>query len=276
VGPLNGTIRCSILWAAAAALAAVVVPGAQVRAEQAADARAIAIPLVQAAPPLDPNADRATWKDAATVALPWDVQHQRAASEPASAAIATDGTNVFVRFDVEQRETLLTQQHTNDVGDGTDDEVWVDLWPNGSSGFFYQFAATAIGTRYEYSSENTAYAPTWTAAGRPRSGGFTVTMKIPVAIMRGNGASAWKVQFVRIVRSTGERQIWSYAPSQPGNNADDVTYAGTLTGMASAPASRPKPASPPSRSHCAIRAPAAPASPWAGPPTQERASPPGR
>lgn len=240
---MNGILRwTAAAWSGAAVLgAALLTSGHASAAEQVHGGPAVAVPLVRPAPPLDPSADRAAWKEAATVALPWDVQHQRAASEPANAAIATDGASIYVRFDVEQREALLAQQRTNDVGDGTDDEVWIDLWPDGNRGFFYQFAATAIGTRYEYSSENTAYAPTWTSFGRPRAGGFTVTMKIPIGIMRGNGASVWKVQFVRIVRSTGERQIWSYAPAQPGNNADDVTYAGTLTGMASASATRPKP-----------------------------------
>ncbi len=200
----------------------------------------LAIPPVQSAPPLAPSADLAAWKDAATVPLPWDVQHQKPASEESTARIETDGANIYVRFDVKQREALLAQQHTNDVGDGTDDEVWIDLWPNGTSGFYYQFAATSNGTHYQYSSENTAYSPTWTSFGTSYAGGFTVTMKIPIAVMRGSGnRGGWRVQFVRIVRSTGERQIWSYGPAQ--TNGDDVTYAGTLSGMAQAVASRPKP-----------------------------------
>jgi hypothetical protein len=201
---------------------------------------ALAIPTLPSPPPLDPSADPAAWKDAATVGLPWDVQHQKPSSEETTAHVATDGTNIYVRFDVKQREALMAQQHTNDVGDGTDDEVWIDLWPNGSSGFYYQFAATSNGTHYQYSSENTAYAPTWTSLGAVYAGGFTVTMKIPITVMRGSGGgSGWKAQFVRIVRSTGERQIWSYGAVQ--TNGDDVNFAGPVTGMAPAGASRPKP-----------------------------------
>jgi len=133
----------------------------------------------------------------------------------------------------------MAQQHTNEVGDGTDDEVWIDLWPNGNSGFYYQFAVTSNGTHFQYSSENTAYSPTWTSFGTAFDGGFTITMRIPIKVLRGNGGGGWKAQFVRIVRSTGERQIWSYAPAQ--TNGDDVTYAGSLNGMAPAVASRPKP-----------------------------------
>ncbi|MDB5093751.1 MAG: hypothetical protein JWO85_1852 [Candidatus Eremiobacteraeota bacterium] len=205
----------------------------------AASATTLAIPTVATAPPLDPKADAAAWNAAIAATLPWDVQHQRPASQLTTAHLATDGANVYVRFDVLQREALLAQQRTNDVGDGTDDEVWIDLWPSGSSGFYYQFAATSNGTHYQYSSENTAYAPTWTSFGTSYAGGFTVTMKIPIGIMRGGGANGWKVQLVRIVRSTGERQIWSHGPSQ--TNGDDVTYAGDLHGLAVAVASRPKP-----------------------------------
>ncbi|HTD38474.1 MAG TPA: hypothetical protein VK669_13240 [Candidatus Limnocylindrales bacterium] len=200
----------------------------------------LTIPSVQSPPPLDPKADVAAWKDAAAVALPWDVQHQKQASEPATARVATDGANIYVRFDVKQRETLLAQQHTNDVGDGTDDEVWIDLWPNGSSGFYYQFAATSNGTHFQYSSENTAYSPTWTSYGAASGNDFVVTMKIPIKVMRGSGGRAgWKVQFVRIIRSTGERQIWTYGPAQ--TNGDDVNYAGAMNGLAQAVAARPKP-----------------------------------
>jgi hypothetical protein len=207
--------------------------------EETSGAKAIAIPAVTQAPSLDPKADAAVWSQAATVTLPWDVQHQRPATEPTTAQLATDGANVYVRFEARQREPLLAKQHTNDVGDGTDDEVWIDLWPGGNAGFYYQFAATSNGTHYQYSSENTAYAPTWESAGSAHAGGFTVTMRIPLRIMRGNGGASWKAQLVRIVRSTGERQIWSYAPAQ--TNGDDVTYAGALNGLTSAAASRPRP-----------------------------------
>ncbi len=217
-----------VLWASAAA-------GAQAEAA-APSPGTIALPALTAPPPLDPKADPAGWSGAATVALPWDVQHQRPATEPATVRLAADGANLYLRFDVQQREPLLVQQHTNDVGDGTDDEVWVDLWPSGNAGFYYQFAATSNGTHYQYSSENTAYAPTWESYGSARAGGFTVTMRIPLRVLRGGGG--WKVQLVRIVRSTGERQIWNYAPAQ--TNGDDVTYAGTLSGLASTPG-RPRP-----------------------------------
>jgi Domain of unknown function (DUF5916) len=200
----------------------------------------IHIPTVKPPPPLDPRAPVSDWKGAQAVALPWDVTHQRPASEPSSALISTDDQFLYVRFDVKQREGLLAQQHTNNVGDGTDDEVWIDLWPSGPNGFFYQFAATSNGTHFQYSSENTAYAPTWESFGAVFSGGFTVTMKIPLRVIRGSsGTSSWRAQFVRVIRSTGERQIWSY--DKPQTNGDDVNYAGALTGLKAAAVARPQP-----------------------------------
>ena len=144
----------------------------------------LAIAKVAIAPTLDPKASLGAWTDIRAMTLPWDVQHQRPASESSIARIATDGKDFFLRFDVKQREELLQQQHANNVGDGTDDEVWVDFWPGGNSGFFYQFAATSNGTHFQYSSENTAYAPTWDSAGTVVDGGFTITMRIPYKIMR--------------------------------------------------------------------------------------------
>ena len=59
-----------------------------------------------------------------------------------------------------------------------------DARPEGNSGFLYQFAATSNGTYFQYSSENTAYAPAWDSAGTVVDGGFTITMRIPYKIMR--------------------------------------------------------------------------------------------
>jgi hypothetical protein len=199
----------------------------------------IAVPTVTAAPPLDPKADLSAWTAAASVTLTWDVQHQKPSSEQSVVHIATDGSFLYVRFDVAQREGLLQQQHTNDVGDGTDDEVWIDMWPNGPNGFYYQFAATSNGTHFQYSSENTAYDPSWVSFGSTVPGGWVTTMKIPLKVLRGSGGADWRFQFVRIVRSTGERQIWSWGPLQ--TNGDDVNYAGPVKGMAPAAVSKASP-----------------------------------
>ncbi len=206
----------------------------------ASTARAVAYPQLsvpQIAVPqsadlsLDPNAPTTYWAKAASLNLPWDDVRSRPASEPTKAFIATDGRALYLRFDAKQREPIVAQQHTNDVGQGSDDAVWVDLWPNGISGYFYQFYSTPNGTHYEYSSENTAYSPNWESQGAAHSDGYTVTMKIPLEVLRNARGGTWKAQFVRYVRATGEQQVWSYdrvqmQPDSYGNA--DYAHAGSI------------------------------------------------
>jgi hypothetical protein len=144
-----------------------------------------------------------------------------------------------VRFDSAQREGIVQTQRTNDVGIGTDDEVWVDLWPNGTTGYQYQFTATPNGTHYETSTENATYAPHWQSLGVVTPTGYTVTMKIPLDIMRGAQSSqTWKVQFVRFIRATGEQAVWSYDAAQ--TSPDDLARAGSMQ-VAVSNAQRPQP-----------------------------------
>jgi hypothetical protein len=193
------------------------------------------------APPLQPDGAVSAWSKAAAVQLGWDVAHGRPASEPTRASVSTDGKALYVRFDATQREPITAGQQTNDVGQGNDDAVWIDLWPAGASGYMYMFQATPKGTHYETSSENTSYEPVWESRGTMRDGGYTVTMKIPLDVMRGVGAKTdWKAQFVRLVHATGEEQVWSYDSAQ--TNADDYARAGTMAmPQLSVKPARPKP-----------------------------------
>ncbi|MEO6835033.1 MAG: hypothetical protein ABI231_03885 [Candidatus Tumulicola sp.] len=192
-------------------------------------------------PPIDPSSAPSAWSSAAGVKLGWNVLAERPASETTSAAIATDGRTLYVRFDATQREPIAAAQHTDNIGQGNDDAVWIDLWPNGASGYFYQFQASPNGTHYQTSSENTSYTPNWESQGATGSGVYTVTMKIPLGVMRGVSAShPWKVQFVRFIHATGEQQVWSYDAA--ANNADDVARAGSMTmPLVNVGSSRPKP-----------------------------------
>jgi hypothetical protein len=196
-------------------------------------------------PPLDPSAPVTSWAQASTLDLPWDAVRSRPASESTKAWIETDGHALYVRFDATQHEPVAAAQHTNDVGQGSDDEVWVDLWPNGVSGYFYQFYSTPNGTHYEYSSENTGYSPNWESQGLARAGGYTVTMKIPLDVLRNAHGGTWKAQFVRYVRATGEQQVWSYdrvqmQPDSYGNA--DYAHAGSIAvPQLSVGNARPKP-----------------------------------
>ncbi len=174
------------------------------------------------------------------LALTRDVIHERAATEPTTVKIWADAHDIHVRFDVTQHEPIVATQHSDDVGQGSDDAVWVDLWPTGSGGFMYMFQATPNGTHYESSSENTAYAPHWVSHGATTSTGYEVTMEIPFNVMRGVHSGSWHAQFVRYTHATGEQDVWSYYNAQ--TNPDDETGSGKLLfHIAGAASLRPAP-----------------------------------
>lgn len=196
----------------------------------------LTVPVVHAAPPLDPSASVAGWPTAA-ISLSWDVGHQNAAQNSTVVHVASDGKYLYVRFDAVQHAPLVAAQHSNDTISGgsnvnggiawTDDAVWVDLWPRGPSGFQYQFESNANGAHNEASSENVDFEPQWQTRGVATSGGYTVTMAIPLAVIHGAHAGAWRMQFIRYVRSTGELNVWSYDAAQ--TNPDDPARAGSVT-----------------------------------------------
>jgi len=208
------------------------------------------VPVVQTAPPLDPSRPATTWSGSPTIALGWNVAHAQAASEPTSVHVATDGNFLYVRFDATQREPVTAAQHSDDLVAGgsninggiawSDDAVWVDLWPTGPGGFQYQFECNPKGAHNEASSENSAFAPQWESHGAVTTGGYTVTMAIPFAVVHGAHPGTWRAQFVRYIRSTGALIVWSYDPSQ--TNPDDAARAGDVDvpTVARAPIPRPR------------------------------------
>ena len=82
------------------------------------------------------------------------------------------------------------------------------------------------GTHYEFSSENTGYSPNWETQGVAHGSGYTVTMRIPLDVIRNAHGGVWKAQFVRYIRSTGEQQVWSYnAEQMQADNYGNADYA---------------------------------------------------
>jgi hypothetical protein len=196
------------------------------------------VPFVATAPVLAPASTN--WSDGVTTTLDWDYSHGKPALEPATVRIAADAKMLYVRFDVPQTEPIAATQHVNDIGDGTDDEVTVYLWPGGINGFRYQFSATPNGTHYQYSTENAIYAPTWISHGETTATGYAVTMAIPFSALRADGKSEWLAQFSRYRLSGGETDEWTHAGNQSG--VGSALYAGVLDGIrASTSAARTKP-----------------------------------
>jgi hypothetical protein len=193
------------------------------------------VPAAKSTPQLSPEVASAWPGDALPLAR--DVVHGRAATEATQVHAESDGTFLYVRFDVTQSEAVVASQHSDDIGQGSDDAVWVDLWPTGPNGFFYQFQATPNGTHYESSSENTAFAPHWESYGATTAHGYVVTMAIPLKVIRGAHSGSWLVQFVRYTHATGEEDVWSFDSSQ--TNPDDVVRAGNVSLITSVTPKRP-------------------------------------
>jgi hypothetical protein len=202
-------------------------------------AMALTIPHIGTPPPIDGNLSNAAWKRGAVARLSYNLRTHGPATDATTDYIETDGVYLYVGIDARQREPVQATQHTNGVGLDTDDEVQIDLWPNGANGFRYKFISTPNGTHYQNSTENANYEPTWWSAGRIDAQGFTVTMKIPLDVLHGAGASRWRIQLARLVMSTGDDFVWSYGPDQQNHN--DVSYAAAVSGLPNLNAFRQKP-----------------------------------
>lgn len=189
----------------------------------------IAIPSTSTPPRVDGTLDDPQWKTGAVVELAHNLRDRGSPPDRTVDYVLTDGKFLYVGVDARQHTAVRAVQRTNDVGQDTDDEVQVDLWPNGPSGFRYLFISTALGTHYQASSENNAYDPTWWSAGKIGAGGFTVTMKIPLNMLHGTASGGWRIQFARLVMATNDDLVWSYGDAQQNHN--DVNYAGTATGL---------------------------------------------
>jgi len=184
---------------------------------------------VTAPPKLDGTLDDPAWKTAAHATLGWDFTFQRPAEHVTDAYVLVDAKYMYVAFHAKQHEPIIATQHTNDQPMPTDDVVRIYVWPAGSSGNEYGFVANPVGTRYEFSSENTAFSPVWDAVAKTTPDGYIVTERIPISVMRGDGRGTWRVQFDRRVRATNQVVEWAHDPAQGGT--DSNFYAGYLRGM---------------------------------------------
>src|SRR5579872_884234 len=186
----------------------------------------VSVPVLAQIPSMGGDVD-ATWSGAAKISLTYDFNYRRAVTEPTTVYIAQDRDAIDVAFLVEQRSTLTAAQVTNGPGVTSEDNVTVYLNPQGTGGFAYSFSANPRGARYQTSSENTAYEPQWHAAAKVTSTGYTVTMRIPFAVMRAGGSTRWRAQFARVTVATGGEAVWSYVVGQRSLN--DSPYFGTMT-----------------------------------------------
>ena len=163
------------------------------------------VPIVAGAP--------ADFSKAAVVELGWDPQNNRPADEVATAQVHGDGTTLFVRFDVPQREVLEAS-----------DNVAIDLWPLGANGDYYRLGVNLDGSRTPNSTANTA---NWGVAKSTYAGGYSVTMSIPMSVVTATSTPVLVQIFSRWIAFAGEQQIWSHN-SSTASLEDAIAQAGTM------------------------------------------------
>jgi len=227
----------SVLFAAVTTTSMLTVPFAAV-AERTPDLSSFVVDSVRTAhpPPIDASIDHPVWRTAAHVALTWNVDFRRPASEQTDAYLLTDGKYLYATFVARQKATLLVTQRTNGSAVNNDDWVAIFLWPSGVNGFRYMFKCNAIGVCDQTSSENNDFAPIWKAAGRVLTDGFVVSMRIPLDVLRGDRRDQWRVQFARQVNRTGDdTPVWAHAAGM--DDEGQAEFSGYLNGMRSLGAS---------------------------------------
>ena len=185
------------------------------------------------APAMNGDVDQ-SWDGAATVHLNYDFTYRRPATLPATVRVTQDGTALYVAFEVTQKGALIANQHSNGSSVLSDDYVGVYLNPQGVNGFSYAFFANPIGTRYQTSSENSAYSPEWAANAHSTATGYVVMMRVPLSIIRSGGSQDWRMQFVRFSQATNSLDVWAY--SSIANSASNPAFIGRVIGVGVAPA----------------------------------------
>ncbi len=199
---------------------------------------ALHVPVLAQRPSIGGAID-ATWASAARLALARDFTNRSVSDEDTTVAVAQDARSLDIAFDVTQHEAVEASNETNGPGVMNDDYVGVYLSPDGPNAFQYGFFANPRGARYQSSSENTAYSPPWTAVCRRTAHGYTVTMSIPLSVIRSGGRVNWRAQFVRSTVHSNALDIWAY--DERATSASDATYFGTVSGIgASSTARRPQ------------------------------------
>ncbi len=200
---------------------------ASVRAVSAAEAYTFVVPVVST-PPSSEQIEHPTG-DPAVMTLGYDFTYHRPASNKVTVEVSRDQKMIYFGFLVEQKGAMSAEEETNGPGVLNDDSVAVFLFPEGTKGFQYSFYSNPRGARYQWSSENAAYSPQWSAVGHRTSGGYAVMMAIPIRAIRAGNSTAWKIQFMATDVTSGSQLIWAHDPKQ--TVASDPTFAGTLYGM---------------------------------------------
>src|SRR5690348_16958767 len=124
-----------------------------------ADAPSFDVPIAKVTedPKIDGTRADPARKQPHHVRLDWGYPFRRPAGEKTDGYIMADSQFVYVAMVAQPKEPVPAATRSNDVALGADGVVRVDFWPGGDRGFEYFFVATPVGTRNEFSSENSAF-----------------------------------------------------------------------------------------------------------------------
>ena len=189
------------------------------------------IPTVAVPPKLARGLADPAWKEAARIPVDFDMRTRRLDPKACVAFVLISGSHLYVAFHALQHARIIADQRQDNVGLGNDDGVIVYLYPNGATGFTYAFAANPHGVHTAYSSENSAYAPTWRSVGEITHDGYIVTMAIPLDAIKGGKNGVWRANFRRIESKSLDDYLWSYAPTAVAGSDPPAVDAGTISGL---------------------------------------------
>jgi hypothetical protein len=199
----------------ASVLAAALIVCAATPARAASAAGDIVTVARTAAPlPLDPAHADPAWQ-AGKIDLGSgfaDLTTRRGAPVATTAYLLYDDRALYVAFHAAQAGiAIAASQTTNGVGFGIDDFVGIGIDTSGSGSQVYYFETTPRGTRYQQASENSRYAPAWSAAARVDGDGWDAVMIVPLAAMKLHGGEQhWRINFVRGIAASGEHLTWAF------------------------------------------------------------------
>lgn len=222
--------RFRLHLAATLLLALLILPLAATAAVQAVNdgTPVVNVPKLPSAPPLDAALDGA-WSSATLLHLAHEATYRKAAVENTAVRIGTYGGSLYVAFAAKQSEPMTATQVTDGPGVLSGDGVMVHIWPNGLNGFSYWFATNLYGARDQYSSENSAYAPSWVAFARRGHDSYVAIMKIPMNALRVEKNADWRIQLHRIVAASNSNYVLELAPEQ--SSFIDRRYAARVSGL---------------------------------------------
>lgn len=177
------------------------------------------------------------WNQATRVRGFTDAATHAEARSATEAALYYDDRNLYVAFWCRQDVPITATQTTNNVGFGSDDFVGVGIDPSGNADRAYYFEITPAGTRFQQSIENTRYQPQWAGRASAGNGQWTAMLVIPLSAMKLSAGTSqtWRINFVRGVIRSGEKQTWSYSGQMDSGNGfpalADARYWATVGGL---------------------------------------------